>query len=309
MRWLRRTDNRDCTVVINSCDAYADLWKPFVKLFNQYWPDCPYSIVMNTESNGTGIEVRMNATEKTSNEKTMPYGLRLRNCLNQIETPVVLMMLDDFFLREFVNQERVSELVTILLIDSNVNCFAFEQSHDGFDIHDGKFNGFVKRSDYGAYRYSLQACLWNRKSLIDAWKDFESPWQWELLGNMRSWTSLGGFYTLGKETGFIIDYGKTPGIWGVFRGKWVIDDVKPLFDKNNIHIDYSIRGYCLSSDVYDSHIKFSIVSTVRSIGIVRYVKYMKWKIMKKICGDRISSSYSDHLNNRDRAKKAREPWR
>ena len=29
---------------------------------------------------------------------------------------------------------------------------------------------------------------------------------------------------------------------GVFRGKWVIDDVKPLFEEHGINIDYSIRG-------------------------------------------------------------------
>ncbi len=39
----------EVTVLINSCDAYSDLWEPFFKLFSIYWPDCPYEIVLNTE--------------------------------------------------------------------------------------------------------------------------------------------------------------------------------------------------------------------------------------------------------------------
>ena len=40
----------DCTLLVNSCDAYSDLWEPFFKMLGVHWPDCPYPIVLNTES-------------------------------------------------------------------------------------------------------------------------------------------------------------------------------------------------------------------------------------------------------------------
>ena len=31
-------------------------------------------------------------------------------------------------------------------------------------------------------------------------------------------------------------------IWAIHRGKWVIEDVEPLFNKEGIEMDFSIRG-------------------------------------------------------------------
>lgn len=45
---MRNTN--DCTIVVSTCDAYRDLWPAFFALFKRYWPDCPYKIVLNTET-------------------------------------------------------------------------------------------------------------------------------------------------------------------------------------------------------------------------------------------------------------------
>ena len=41
--------NIDCTVVVGSCDKYADLLGPFIALFRKFWPDCPFEVVLVTE--------------------------------------------------------------------------------------------------------------------------------------------------------------------------------------------------------------------------------------------------------------------
>lgn len=38
----------DVAVVVASCDAYADLWEPFFRLFRRYWPDCPYPVYLGS---------------------------------------------------------------------------------------------------------------------------------------------------------------------------------------------------------------------------------------------------------------------
>jgi hypothetical protein len=40
----------DLTILVNSCDAYEDLWYPFFELFRINWPNCKYDIVLNTET-------------------------------------------------------------------------------------------------------------------------------------------------------------------------------------------------------------------------------------------------------------------
>src|SRR6185295_6926288 len=29
-------------IVVSSCDAFFDAWRPFVFFFQKYWPDCPF---------------------------------------------------------------------------------------------------------------------------------------------------------------------------------------------------------------------------------------------------------------------------
>lgn len=31
-------------VLIVSCDKYSDLWDPFLRAFDRYWPDCPFTV-------------------------------------------------------------------------------------------------------------------------------------------------------------------------------------------------------------------------------------------------------------------------
>ena len=42
--------NTDCTILVCSCDKYADLLDPFAVLWQKYWPDCPFETVLVTET-------------------------------------------------------------------------------------------------------------------------------------------------------------------------------------------------------------------------------------------------------------------
>ena len=38
------------TLLVNSCDAYADLWQPFFTLLKRYFVPLPAEILLNTET-------------------------------------------------------------------------------------------------------------------------------------------------------------------------------------------------------------------------------------------------------------------
>ena len=40
----------ELAIVVMSCDRYADMWEPFIRCFEQYWPDCPYEKYLVTET-------------------------------------------------------------------------------------------------------------------------------------------------------------------------------------------------------------------------------------------------------------------
>lgn len=292
--------NEKCTVVINSCDSYSDLWDPFFILFKKFWKECPFRIVLNTEKkNYADNDINLTVVNYEGNDNT--YGSRIRDCLKKIDTPYVILMLDDFFLRESVDMEFIEKTISYLDENPDVICFNFDVAGDIFDEDDGRFAEYQKRSRYGAYRYNMQAGVWRTKDLLEAWKPKESPWQWELYGNVRSWDENKKIYVLKKSVKTPIEYGYYPDARGVYRGKWVIEDVQALFEEHNIKVDYSKRGiYKKENDPAPK--RYVIASKIYSYGWLRYVKYITWyigRVAKKIAKrEEAIGSYSESLNVR-----------
>lgn len=302
-----------CTVMVCSCDKYSDLWSPFFTLFHVYWPECPYPIVLNTESKAymrEDMKIRCFAPYKEG--ETVPYGKRMKDCLATVETPYVLLMLDDFFLRDAVNQEKLDQTIGWLETNADVACFNFDCVQDEYDVADGRFEGYKRRSKYGDYRFNMQAGIWRTEVLKNAWKDFESPWQWEVFGNMRSWSNKINMYCLldGKESP--IDYGKKKGLtWGVVRGQWVVEDVAALFEKHGIYVDFSIRGEYVESKERVENSRDNYFKILRSAGLWRMFSYVFWaiEVHLKRCLKKETMSYSEYLNNKNKSRRSKASMR
>lgn len=297
----RNRRNILCTVVVCSCDKYSDLWEPFFTLFHAYWPECPYPVVLNTESKvyaRNDMEIRVFSPYKE--RETVPYGKRMKDCLLSVETPYVLLMLDDFFLRENVHQERLDRMIEWMEKNPDVSCFNFDCIKDTYDIEDGRFEGFKRRSRYGEYRYNMQAGIWRTKTLMNAWKEFESPWQWEVFGNMRSWKNNYVIYSLKSNADTPMNYGFNSEGMGVFRGKWVIDDVAPLFAKHGIAVDFSKRGEYKESDNSVENSRDNYAKILKSAGFMRMLSYVFWaiEVHLKRWTKKETMSYSTSLNER-----------
>ena len=95
--------NGDCTVLVCSCDEYADILPPFMGLWRKFWPDCPFEIVLSTE---TGRDVP-GFDRVLAAGAGKPGCARLVNALNHIDTPYVLMLCDDYFLSGAVDTQLV----------------------------------------------------------------------------------------------------------------------------------------------------------------------------------------------------------
>lgn len=295
-----------CTVIVCSCDAYSDLWEAFFKLFKTYWENCPYQIILNTESKVFSYEgLDIKCLPAYENGRGVPYGKRMKDCLSSVKTPYVLLMLDDFFLRKNVEKEKINQIIMWLDENPEINCFNFDCIKDEYDIDDGRFEGYKRRSKYGEYRYNMQAGVWRTEALKAAWKDSESPWQWENYGNMRSWDKDGLIYCIKDDNFLPINYGKKPGLtWGVVRGKWIQNDVEPLFQTHEIQIDFFKRG--IYENVSEVN-KKNIYQFWVSVGLCRVINYAIWSLKTHICRfmKKETVSYSKYLNRKyyDRRKR------
>lgn len=92
------------TMLVNSCDAYEDLWQPFFTLLKRYFAPLDMRILLNTESKDFHFE-GLNIECVHSSAAT--YGERMTDALRRVKTEYTLLMLDDFFLREPVRMDRL----------------------------------------------------------------------------------------------------------------------------------------------------------------------------------------------------------
>lgn len=230
------------TILVNSCDAYSDLWEPFFVLLKKYWQGEIPPIVLNTESKNfsmCGLDIR--CVHCPDNPKGY-YGKRMRYALKRIETEYVLCMLDDFFLREPVDRDEIERLVSYMESNANISCFNFENSFEGAPSE--RYPGYITLPPVADYKLNMQAALWRTSDLIKLWKDKVNPWQWEAISNKLTYNTRKEYYFLAANKKMPLHYGKKPGLsWGVVRGKWYEEDVVPLFLKEGITVDYSARGF------------------------------------------------------------------
>lgn len=223
-------------ILIMSCDKYDDCWQPFSTLYNKYFSN-NYKTYIVTETKDCEYFDTI--------KKTGAWTKRLREALQDLDSDYVLLMLDDYFIRNKVDNERIEYALNNF--EDNTAWFNFEKAYDLNDTP-SQYKGFKKRNN-GICKTSCQAGIWNREKLIELLNVNCSPWEWERLN-----ISLDYDYYINSED-YIIDYGFKVGDFSIVGGKWS-EEIVPFFEKENIKIDYNKRGFM---DLQNIKKKFSII--------------------------------------------------
>lgn len=216
-------------ILVLSCDKNEDTFFPFHHCMEKYWKNHP-DIIYATET-------IQNPYYKTIN-KNYPleqWTRRIRETLKEIEDEQILIMIDDCFIRNKVDEERIAYVSSKL--NGNIAMFNFEKS---FDINDEEtsLKGFKKRQHGSSYEVSIMCGLWNKDKLIKVLEKDSNPWQVE--GNQEN----KGFDYYINSGNYIIDWGYETFIFtGICKGKWC-RNIVPFFKKEGIKIDYDRRGFC-----------------------------------------------------------------
>jgi len=169
-----------CTIVITSCDRYADTWQPFATLFKHHWPDCTYETVLVTESPAPQPP---DAFSRVVAAGKIGWGDRLAFALESVNTTQTLLLCDDYFLCAPVDVavfERMLELAekhnagNLRLIPNPAHTALFSKD-EGLGVY--------KPST--AYCIATQAGLWNTRFLQRIAKGYNSIWEFERNGSFR----------------------------------------------------------------------------------------------------------------------------
>ena len=293
------------TILVNSCDKYSDLWTPFFTLLYKYWPGCDLEILLNTETKNyrfNGLNIDRCPTQFGAETS---YGLRMITTVSNIKTDYLLLLLDDFFIRRLVDVEKLKDIIGWMDCDDNIACFNFAANNDN-SVNDEKYDGYVLMNQKCAYKLNLQAAIWRTEKFLSYWSVEDDPWKWELFVNFTTFDMNDKFYTISDKTNAPIYYGYNDLGMGVYRGKWVYQDVKPLFEKNGLEIDYEKRGvYNPDTDKAKYHANFKLLNySLRRIGIkytVMILLFEIYKIIYKLFGKTIQyNNLPQYLNRKNK---------
>jgi len=171
--------NGTVTVLISSCDKREHLWKPLAHSFKKYWPDCPWPIQLATQHKTSEDIPTLNVGCDDG-----LWGMAMGSALSRIQTDVVLMTLDDYWLTAPVNTEALEQFA-LHIANGRLNFVRLIPSEDAqiASLIDSRLGHYTNDAQY---RASMNIGLWNRRELLSLIKPLENIWEFETAGSKRS---------------------------------------------------------------------------------------------------------------------------
>lgn len=272
------------SILVNTCDKFDDCWDPFFKLLTIYWPDCKEKIYLNTEYKDYSFGDLDITAVKGSFEHNIPKGKYptwsqcLIWALEKIETPIILYMQEDYFLKDKVKSDIIDRYVEIMEKDSMLKCI-YISNPSVWHTEPSEYENLHYVAVNQNYRVSCQAALWKKDELLALLRARENAWYFEIYGSQRSGVLAHKYLGVPRSYVYNGQFEILPYIYtGIVKGQW-LREVVPLFTNHQIEIDFSLRGF-----VGDSVPKLKLFPRVMKylhlkwFGCLNYFSMMKLKL-------------------------------
>ena len=168
-------------VVISSCDAFFDTWRPFVFFFRKHWADCPFPIFLIVNQ----LRVSSQVVRPIAVGPDRGWATNMDIALKLISQPYILYFQDDYFLKGPIRDEQLAgDFAYAREHDAASFCFyARSQTEPGFQPLNDRF-GIVPADSDGRTR--LQVTLWKKEVLQAILRPGETAWNMEARASERT---------------------------------------------------------------------------------------------------------------------------
>lgn len=241
---LNRKISDSCVLVVQSCDAYEDVWSMFFSALSEHWPGCNLNIILNTETKTTTFgDLKINKINYNCNLTKPFWGERLLNVLKNIERDFIIVLFDDFILEEDVNLKKINYCIDMMNSNSDIGVFYFNNNPEA---KIKSLNGFSKLGKFADYKVNSSPAIWRKTVLQEMTSVIDNPWAWEFFGSARAYGDKYEFHCSvpDEEDTFVYQY-QLGG--AIRRGKWVEAVILPAIKKYNLPLNPSIRGFSSES--------------------------------------------------------------
>lgn len=235
----------DTVILVTSCDAYADAWPAFFDNFYRYWPDCPYSIYLQTNQ----LTPVFKGVNVIAIGQDQDWSSNLIETLKRIPAAKVLLLLEDFWIWQPVNTQKMGELSELL--DKNIASIRLVPKPAPDEPYLSEL-GLIRKGSH--YRVSFQAGLWRRDVLLQVLLAGESAWEAEMEGSKRSVNVSGDFLSIDRipAENWPIRY-----LNAIIKRKWTPEAVK-VAKERGIQLEFKHRKVCNHYDQLRRNKKFSL---------------------------------------------------
>ncbi len=168
-------------VVVSSCDAFFDAWRPFNAFLKKFWPDCPLEVYLLTNQ----LQVRSSHIRPISVGPDRGWSSNLLAALRQISHPWLLYLQEDYFLTAPVESSQLAgDFAEAMETGAASICFRARSAADpGFQPLNERF-GVVPLNSEGRTR--CQVTLWKKEALQSILREGETAWNFEARGSART---------------------------------------------------------------------------------------------------------------------------
>lgn len=174
----------DIAMLIGSLDRYSAAWAPFCHGMHKYWSDCPWPVyfITNKLTAPCGVSLKIGGDRD--------WSANTRRALQRIQAPVVLFMLEEYWLYEQPDTGALMEFGDIV-VQGRASHIRLVSSWKGKPATYPR--GVYKPdprlyifADDSAYRATAQAGFWNRDVFLALIEPDETIWDFENKGSVRS---------------------------------------------------------------------------------------------------------------------------
>lgn len=151
------------SVLIVGFDGYEDVWNHDIELMNKYWNDRPKTYLVNSELNPNYQDVEIINAGPNSE-----WSRKVQVALEKIDTPYVLLLLEDFFITDYVDNSLLEDVMKTVQKDKILFYQVLVQLINQKWEKGAPFKGnrdikIVPRDK--KYGINLQAAIWDKEYL------------------------------------------------------------------------------------------------------------------------------------------------
>lgn len=215
--------DKKLSVLISSCDNYSDLWDAHLQLYRKNWIDNNYKTYLVTDKE---TDVFLDGVEIIVADENLDFPMRIKYALDFINTPYVLLTLDDYFLihpvdnlniEYLVNRTQKEKIDYLMLYDRRLTS---EKQYKQIE--------YLEKIDLNKkYALTLYPAIWSVDFLRKTIKSNLSPWHYEVTLTQTA---------INETANCQFSQGGTYRILDVIRKGRVLRKAKYFFVKHNIDI-------------------------------------------------------------------------